>query len=188
MLCKHVELKHSCFLKISDRTHKNLQICLQERLVKNIKKNIPAVCIVFTSHKKETRHSCECHIEVFHITSSPTQTHLPPSHHDPARQLATVSFSAITHEGSHANHSRTQVLSSWLLRAPVVNSPADVSGSWVLEHTGVMLMCLMLLWHTAVKLSPQDKGWHRDGQQFPVSVCFPPYPYSRTGQQLAVKF
>lgn len=142
---------------------------------------------MFTSHKKGNRHGCESHIEIFHITSSPTQTHLPPSHHDSARQLATVSFSAITHEGSHANHSHTQVLSSWLLRTLVVNSPDNVNGSWVLERRGVMLVCLTLLWHIAVKLSPQDKGWHRDGQQLPVSGCFPPYPYSCTGQQLAVK-
>lgn len=139
------------------------------------------------SHKKGNRHSCECHVEIFHITSSPTETHLPPSHRDSARQLATISVSAITHQGSRANHSHIQVLGSWLLRTLVINSPADVHGSWVLECAEVMLICLMLLWHTAVKWSPQDKGWHRDDQQLPVSVCFPPYPYSCPGQQLAVK-
>lgn len=115
-------------------------------------------------HKKQNRCSFECHVEIFQTALSPTKAHLPPSHHDSARQLATISFSAVTRQGSHANHSHTQVLGSWLLRMLVVNIPADVNGGWELECTPVMLRYLMLLWHTAVKWWLQGEGWHRNGQ------------------------
>lgn len=68
------------------------------------------VCTVCASHKKGNRCSCECHVEIFHITSFPTQTHLPPSHHDSASQLATTSFSAITNQGSNHSHTRAGLL------------------------------------------------------------------------------
>jgi len=94
---------------------------------------------------KENRRSCESHVEIFHTISSPTQTHQPPSRHDSARQLATISVSAITHQEAHANHSHTHALGASLLRMLVVNSPADVNGSWVLECAGVMLIGLAFL-------------------------------------------
>lgn len=139
------------------------------------KKKIPVVRTVCTSHKTGNRCSCERHGEIFHITLSPTQTHLSPSPHDSARQLATVSFSTITHQGNDANHSHTQVLGSCLLRTLVVNSPPDVSGSWVLECTPVMFICLMLLWHIAVKRSllrrVVARGWPAD-----PCLCMLPIP------------